>query len=48
MRYTHVIREKQSIKVTKYFIPLIETTGDVQTSEWIIMKGDTLLIPLLT
>jgi hypothetical protein len=36
------------MKVTKYFISLTETTGDVQTSEWINTKGDVLQSPRLT
>src|SRR6266498_4611336 len=36
------------MKVTKYFIPLIETTGEVHISEWINIKGETFCNPLLT
>jgi len=36
------------MKVTKYFAPLIAVTGEVHTSEWINIKGDKLLKPLLT
>jgi hypothetical protein len=33
--------------VTKYFVPLIETMGDVQTLEWTNIKGFVLRCPLL-